>query len=166
MSEKPADPYEERKAPLFCLPDSSQKRTCLSDFFGKWVVLYFYPKDNTPGCTLEAMQFSQAMEEFAKLGTRVIGISQDSPEHHVKFIERHDLTVLLLSDTDHEVLKLYDAWQPKTMFGKEFLGTIRTTFLIDPRGIIVKVWRKVSVKGHAEAVRAALLTNQKKENPS
>jgi thioredoxin-dependent peroxiredoxin len=166
MSEKEEDPYEGRKAPPFCLPDSSQKMTCLVDFSGKWVVLYFYPKDNTPGCTLEAMQFSNAMEEFAKLGAQVIGISQDSPESHVKFIDRHELTVLLLSDTDHEVLKLYDAWQPKTMFGKEFLGTIRTTFLIDPQGNIVEVWRRVSVKGHAEAVRSALLEHQKKGNLS
>ena len=166
MSQKQADPYAGREAPSFCLPDSSGKKTCLSDFRGKWVVLYFYPKDNTPGCTLEAMQFSQAMEEFAKLGTQVIGISQDSPESHLKFIDRHDLSVLLLSDTDHEVLKLFDVWQPKTMFGKEFLGTVRTTFLIDPRGLIVEVWRKVSVKGHAEAVREALLSNQKKENPA
>ncbi|HTY16045.1 MAG TPA: peroxiredoxin [Methanoregulaceae archaeon] len=166
MSAKPADPYKGRKAPSFCLPDSSRKMTCLSDFLGKWVVLYFYPKDNTPGCTLEAMQFSNAMEDFAKLGAQVIGISQDSPESHVKFIDRHGLTVLLLSDTDHEVLKLYDAWQPKTMFGKEILGTIRTTFLIDPRGTIVEVWRRVSVKGHADAVREALLTNQKMGNSS
>jgi len=112
------------------------------------------------------MQFSNAMEDFAKLGAQVIGISQDSPESHVKFIDRHGLTVLLLSDTDHEVLKLYDAWQPKTMFGKEILGTIRTTFLIDPRGTIVEVWRRVSVKGHADAVREALLTNQKMGNSS
>ncbi len=162
MPEKPVDPFTGQKAPSFCLPDSSQKKTCLSDFLGTWVVLYFYPKDNTPGCTLEAMQFSSAMEEFAKLGAQVIGISQDSPESHEKFIDRHGLTVLLLSDTDHEVLKRYDVWQPKTMFGKEFLGTVRTTFLIDPQGIIVEVWRKVSVKGHADAVREALLAHQKK----
>ena len=159
------DPFTGRKAPSFCLPDSSGKETCLSEFRGTWIVLYFYPKDNTPGCTLEAMQFSQAMEEFADLGARVIGISQDSPESHLKFIDRHDLTVLLLSDTDHEALKLYDVWQPKTMFGKEFLGTVRTTFLIDPDGIITDVWRRVSVKGHAEAVRQALLSNKKKRNP-
>jgi thioredoxin-dependent peroxiredoxin len=165
MPKEPVDPYTGREAPAFCLPDSDGKKTCLSEFRGKWVVLYFYPKDNTPGCTLEAMQFSQAMEEFAKLRAQVIGISQDSPESHLKFIERHDLTVLLLSDTSHEVLKLYDAWQPKTMFGKEFLGTTRTTFLIDPRGVIVKVWRKVSVKGHAEVVRQALLSNKDTKKP-
>lgn len=161
MSTLEADPFIGREAPTFCLPDPSGKKTCLSDFLGTWVVLFFYPKDNTPGCTLEAMQFSAAMEEFARLGAQVIGISQDSPDSHLKFIDRHDLTVILLSDTDHEVLKAYDAWQPKTMFGKEFLGTVRTTFLIDPRGIIVEVWRRVSVKGHAEAVRQALLSHQK-----
>ncbi|HVP93602.1 MAG TPA: peroxiredoxin [Methanoregulaceae archaeon] len=165
MPQEPADPYEGREAPPFCLPDSEGKETCLLDFRGKWVVLYFYPKDNTPGCTLEAMQFSQAMEEFSHLGAQVIGISQDSPESHLKFIDRHDLTVLLLSDLNHEVLKLYDAWRPKTIFGKEFLGTVRTTFLINPDGIIAEVWRNVSVKGHAEAVRLALLANQERKVP-
>ena len=163
MPQEPVDPFVGKQAPSFCLPDSGGKMTCLSDFKGKWVVLYFYPKDNTPGCTLEAMQFSQAMEEFVSLGAQVIGISQDSPESHLNFIDRHDLTVLLLSDTDRGTLKLYDAWQPRKLFGKEFLGTVRTTFLIDPDGTIVEVWRNVSVKGHAEAVRQALLADKAKK---
>jgi thioredoxin-dependent peroxiredoxin len=157
MTKKGKDIFVGREAPEFCLPDSYNKSVCLKDFRGKWVVLYFYPKDNTPGCTLEAIQFSGAMEKFADLGAQVIGVSQDSPESHVKFIDRHDLTVLLLSDPNHEVHKAYDVWKPKMMFGKEFLGTVRSTFLIDPQGKIAEVWRKVSVKGHAEVVRQGLL---------
>jgi len=157
MAEKQEDILKGREAPSFCLPDPGGKQVCLKDFLGKWVVLYFYPKDNTPGCTLEAMQFSAALEKFAELGAKVIGVSQDSPESHVKFIDRHDLTVLLLSDGSHDVHKAYNVWKPKTMFGKEFLGTVRSTFLIDPEGVIVEVWRKVSVKGHAEEVRQVLL---------
>jgi peroxiredoxin Q/BCP len=154
---KDVDPFVGKLAPSFCIPDAEGKEICLESFRGKWVVLYFYPRDNTPGCTLEAIQFSKALEEFAGLGAQVIGVSTDSPESHVKFTEKHDLTVLLLSDTDHHVIAAYGAWKPKTFFGKEILGTERDTFLIDPDGTIVEVWRKVSVKGHAEAVKEALL---------
>jgi len=158
--EQNAYPFVGRPAPPFCLPDAGGKEVCLEGFRGKWVVLYFYPRDNTPGCTLEAIQFSKALEEFASLGAQVIGVSTDSPESHVKFAERHDLTVLLLSDPDHHVVASYGAWKPKTFFGKEILGTERDTFLIDPEGKIAEVWRKVSVKGHAEAVKAALLARK------
>jgi len=120
-------------------------------------VLYFYPRDNTPGCTLEALQFNAALEQFADLGAQVIGISADSPESHQKFADKYKLSIILLSDTGHTVLKAYDAWKPMTMFGREFLGTSRDTFLIDPKGTIVKIWRKVNPKGHAEEVRAALV---------
>jgi peroxiredoxin Q/BCP len=150
------DPFEGREAPAFCLKNAEGTEVCLSDFRGKWVVLYFYPRDNTPGCTLEAMQFNAALEGFGQLGAQVIGVSADSEESHRKFAKRHDLSVLLLSDPDHNVLLAYDAWKPKVMFGKEILGTVRTTFLIDPSGKIAQVWRKVSVKGHAEEVKAAL----------
>jgi peroxiredoxin Q/BCP len=155
------DPFVGRPAPLFCLPDAGGKEICLEGFRGKWVVLYFYPRDNTPGCTLEAIQFSKALEEFAGLGAQVIGVSTDSPESHQEFAERHDLAVLLLSDPDHHVIGAYGAWKPKTFFGKEILGTERDTFLIDPEGKIAEVWRKVSVKGHAEAVKEALLAQKK-----
>jgi peroxiredoxin Q/BCP len=107
------------------------------------------------------MQFNAALEKFADLDAQVIGVSADSPESHQKFAEKHNLSILLLSDTEHSVLKAYDAWKPKTMFGKEFLGTQRDTLLIDPEGKIIAVWRKVSPKGHAEEVKAILLEKKK-----
>jgi thioredoxin-dependent peroxiredoxin len=161
MVQSPEDPFIGKKAAAFCLPDAEGASICLDGFKGKWVVLYFYPKDNTPGCTIEAMQFNAALEKFADLGAQVIGISADSPESHQKFAEKHSLSVLLLSDTDHAVLRAYDSWKPKTMFGREFLGIQRDTFLIDPDGTIVAVWRKVSPKGHAEEVKAVLLEKKK-----
>jgi thioredoxin-dependent peroxiredoxin len=154
------DPFIGKPAPSFCLPDAEGKEVCLESFRGKWVVLYFYPKDNTPGCTLEAIQFSAALEKFAEIGAQVIGVSKDSPESHAKFAEKHELTVLLLSDADHRVIGSYGSWKPKTFFGKEILGTSRDTFLIDPEGKITDAWRKVSVKGHAEAVKEALLARK------
>jgi len=165
LMEPNIDPFVGKPAPPFCLPDAEGKEVCLESFRGKWVVLYFYPRDNTTGCTLEAIQFSKALEEFASLGAQVIGVSTDSPESHVKFAEKHDLTVLLLSDPDHRVVGAYDAWKPKSFMGKEFLGTERDTFLIDPVGKIIEVWRKVSVKGHAEAVKAALLVRKSGGEP-
>jgi len=149
-----------RPAPAFCLPDKELKEFCLEQFRGKWVVLYFYPKDNTPGCTIEAMQFNAALEGFADLGAQVIGVSGDSPASHQDFAARHDLKILLLSDTEHGILRAYDAWKPMKMFGKEFLGTQRDTFLIDPEGMIAAVWRKVDPRGHADEVRAVLLAKQ------
>jgi thioredoxin-dependent peroxiredoxin len=161
MAQSLEDPFIGKKAAAFCLPDAEGTSICLDGFKGKWVVLYFYPKDNTPGCTIEAMQFNAALEKFAGLGAKVIGISADSPESHQKFAEKHSLSVLLLSDTDHAVLRAYDSWKPKTMFGREFLGIQRDTFLIDPNGTIVAVWRKVSPKGHAEEVKGVLLEKKK-----
>jgi peroxiredoxin Q/BCP len=157
MTQSQKDPFIGKKAPSFCLPDAQRTRICLESFKGKWVVLYFYPRDNTPGCTLEAMQFNASLEKFADIGAQVIGVSADSPESHRKFAQKHDLSILLLSDEEHTVLKAYDAWKPKTMYGREFFGTQRDTFLIDPDGMIVAVWRKVSPKGHAEEVKAVLL---------
>jgi peroxiredoxin Q/BCP len=107
------------------------------------------------------MQFNAALEKFADLGAQVIGVSSDSPESHQKFAEKHNLSILLLSDTEHTVLMAYDAWKPKTMFGKEFFGTQRDTFLIDPQGVIVAVWRKVNPRGHAEKVKSTLLEKKK-----
>jgi len=131
---------------------------CLEQFRGKWVVLYFYPRDNTPGCTIEALQFNAALQGFADIGAQVLGVSSDSPESHQKFADKYNLTILLLSDTGHGVLKAYDAWKPMKMFGKEFLGTRRDTFLIDPEGMVAHVWRSVNPKGHADEVKAALLS--------
>ena len=150
MSEQAPDPFTGRKAPAFCLPDAKGKTSCLENFRGKWIVLYFYPRDNTPGCTLEALQFNAALQEFADLGAQVIGVSTDTPESHQKFAEKYNLSILLLADTTHTVLKTYDSWKPKVMFGKEFLGTQRDTFLIDPDGTIIRVWRRVNPKGHAD----------------
>jgi len=160
MVKKDIDAFIGQQAPHFCLPDAGGKEVCLLTFRGKWVVLYFYPKDNTPGCTLEAVTFSAALEQFAALGAQVIGVSGDSSESHQRFAEKHGLSVVLLSDTDHNVLKAYDAWKPKALFGKEILGTERDTFLISPDGTIVEVWRKVKVNGHAEAVRTSLISRR------
>jgi peroxiredoxin Q/BCP len=161
MVEKGIDVFVNRQAPDFCLPDAGENEVCLSAFRGKWIVLYFYPKDNTPGCTLEVVTFSAALEQFAALGAQVIGVSGDSPGSHQRFIDKHNLTVVLLSDTDHQVLKAYDAWKPKVMFGKEVPVTERDTFLINPDGKIVEVWRKVRVNGHAEAVKTTLISMSK-----
>jgi peroxiredoxin Q/BCP len=143
-------------APDFCLPDKDRRRVCLRDFKGKWVVLYFYPRDNTSGCTREAVAFTQKLEEFAQLNAVVIGVSADSVESHAKFAEKHDLTVTLLSDTTREVLDRYGVWQRKRLYGKEYWGTVRSTFLIDPEGQLAGGWRNVKVEGHAEAVKGRL----------
>ncbi len=157
MPREDTDPLTGKPAPDFCLPDAGNQTVCLNAFRGKWVVLYFYPRDNTPGCTIEAMQFNASLQQFAGLGAQVIGVSGDSPESHQDFAARHNLELLLLSDGKHEVLKAYGSWQPVKMFGKEFLGTRRDTFLIDPEGIIAAVWRAVNPKGHADEVKAVLL---------
>jgi peroxiredoxin Q/BCP len=143
-------------APEFCLESSLKKKICLSEMRGKWVVLYFYPKDETPGCTVEAIDFTKAIGDIEKLGAVVLGVSRDTVESHCKFAERHKLAVPLLSDPGHAVHEAYGAWRPKTIFGKEVLGAVRCTFLVDPEGKIAHVWPKVSVFGHIEEVRAAL----------
>jgi peroxiredoxin Q/BCP len=144
------------EAPRFCLPDKDDNKVCLKDFKGRWLVLYFYPKDNTSGCTLEAMHFTQALAAFKKMGAEIVGMSPDSPESHCKFADKHKLKVTLLSDVDHKVLESYGAWQKKKMYGKEFWGVIRSTFLLDPRGKIREAWRKVKVAGHVDEVKSRL----------
>ncbi|MCU0632633.1 MAG: peroxiredoxin [Methanolinea sp.] len=156
MALQTSDPLLGQHAPPFCLPDSRAHEVCLSSYRGRWVVLYFYPRDNTPGCTLEALSFNNALESFAGLGAQVLGVSSDTPESHQRFADRNNLSILLLSDTSHRVLEAYHSWKPKKIFGKEVLGTQRDTFLIDPEGRVVDVWRKVSPKGHADEVKAAL----------
>lgn len=157
MAAQNDDPILGNMAPPFCLPDSQGNEVCLGQYRGKWVVLYFYPRDNTPGCTLEALSFNAALESFAELGAQVLGVSADTPDSHQKFADRHNLQILLLSDTSHHVLEAYHSWQPKKIFGKDVLGTQRDTFLIDPEGRVVEVWRKVSPKGHADEVRTSLI---------
>ena len=142
-------------APAFTLNNAQSKPVSLSDFAGRCVVLYFYPKDNTSGCTKEAQAFSSLLSEFQKQNAVVIGISPDSEASHARFIEKHGLTVELLSDPDKEVCNLYGVWQKKKMAGREYMGVVRTTFLIDPEGTIVRVWGKVRVNGHADAVLQA-----------
>lgn len=144
------------KAPDFTLPASNGENVTLSQFRGKYIVLYFYPKDMTPGCTTEACEFRDQYEVFTELGAVVIGISPDSIERHKKFIEKHRLPFLLLADEKQDVAKLYNVWKLKKNFRKEYMGIERSTFLIDPDGQIIKEWRKVKVNGHVEEVLNAL----------
>ncbi len=143
---------EGQSAPDFSLQDQSGKKNSLKDFRKKSVILYFYPKDNTPGCTIEALDFTKIKSEFDKLNSVVIGISKDSCESHKKFVDGKSLDIILLSDSDKEVNKMYGVWKPKKIMGREFLGTVRSTFLIDPKGKISKIWYDVNAKGHAKEV--------------
>jgi peroxiredoxin Q/BCP len=140
------------KAPNFTLPDQTGKMHSLSDYAGGWVILYFYPEDDTPGCTTEACGFRDDYDLLRERGLTVLGVSKDSVKSHAKFAEKYNLNFTLLSDESLEVLKAYEAWAPKTMFGREFLGTIRKTFLINPAGEIVKEYPKVSPVGHSAAI--------------
>ena len=151
---------EGTKAPAFTLPDQDSESVSLSDFKGSWVVLYFYPKDDTPGCTVEACEFTDGISEMEGLNAVVLGCSPDSPEKHRKFIAKHDLGVRLLSDPDHGVMETYGAWGEKTLYGRVSLGVIRSTVLIDPEGRVAHHWKKVTAKGHAEKVREKLAALQ------
>ena len=153
MPDTPDDPLLGKPAPPFCLPDADEQNVCLADMAGKWVVVYFYPRDNTPGCTLEARSFSESADEFTALGAVIIGVSGDSVDSHKKFSDKQNLRFTILSDTDHEVLKSYGVWKEKKLFGSIGLGTERSTFLIGPDGTIASVWRKVRVIGHADEVK-------------
>ncbi len=144
------------KAPEFCLPNQDEAEICLRDLVGKWVVLYFYPKDNTPGCSTEACDFSNELEEFEDLDAIILGVSPDSPKKHINFITKKELKITLLSDESKSVLKAYNAWGLKKMYGKEYRGVIRSTCIISPDGKIVATWNKVKVKGHVQAVKEKL----------
>lgn len=137
-------------APDFTLKANTGEDVSLSDFRGKNVVLYFYPKDMTPGCTTEACDFRDHYSELQGLNTVVLGVSPDPVDRHTKFIEKHDLPFLLLADEDHEVAEQYGVWKLKKNFGKEYMGIERSTFIIDSEGKLVKEWRKVSVKDHVK----------------
>ncbi len=139
-------------APNFTLMDDSNKEVTLSSFLGKKVVLYFYPRDNTPGCTTEACQFRDAYDEFLACGAVVIGISPDSAKSHGSFREKFNLPFYLLADPDKEVIKLYDTLKEKNMYGKAYLGVERSTYLIDEYGTISAVFPKVKADGHAEEI--------------
>lgn len=144
------------KAPMFTLPNQDDEKTALKDLAGQWVVLYFYPKDDTPGCTKEACEFTDNLREFDKLNATILGVSPDKPEKHQKFIDKYDLKITLLSDTEKKVMEKYGAFGVKKMYGKEVMGVIRSTFLIDPKGKVAHAWRSVKAAGHAEKVREKL----------
>ena len=141
-----------QQAPNFTLENEQGQQVSLSDFKGKNVVLYFYPKDMTPGCTTEACDFRDAYEDFSELNAVILGVSMDDANRHTKFIEKHGLPFSLLVDADHTVAESYNVWVLKKMYGKEYMGIERSTFLINPEGIIIKEWRKVKVKNHIEEV--------------
>ena len=149
-------------APEFCLLNEKNEEMCLKDFKGKWVVLYYYPKAMTPGCTTEACNFSDRFDSFEATNTVILGVSADSPARQLKFSNKHELRFPLLSDIDHNILKAYGVWKPKKLYGKEFLGIVRSTFIIDPEGNIAKIWPKVKVTGHADDVKESLIELQKK----
>jgi len=144
------------KAPPFRLPDENGNVVSLDELKGKWVVLYFYPRDNTPGCTTEAIDFSSSIEDFNAMNARVMGVSRDSMLSHQKFIDKKELKVTLLTDAEHEMMEDYGVWQLKKLYGKESMGIVRSTFIIDPEGKIAHLWPKVKVKGHVDEVKACL----------
>jgi thioredoxin-dependent peroxiredoxin len=146
-------------APKFTAPNREGKSTSLEDFQGRSIVLYFYPKDNTPGCTTEAIDFTDKLAEFQALNTQVIGISPDSIASHGKFIDKHNLKIILLSDPEHQIAESYGVWQLKKFMGKEYMGIVRSTFLINPTGNISHIWSNVRVKNHVDTVLKQLTEN-------
>ena len=144
------------KAPNFSLPNQDNAEISLQDFRGRWVVLYFYPKDKTPGCTQEACDFRDNLANLSGLNAVVLGVSPDSVKTHQSFIDKESLNFTLLSDTDKKALKSYGAWGLKKLYGKEYEGVIRSTFVIDPQGKIAFLWKNVKVKGHIDAIKEKL----------
>jgi peroxiredoxin Q/BCP len=145
-----------RQAPRFTLPDQDGKPVSSTGLFGRWVVLYFYPRDDTPGCTVEACEFTALRGEFDELGAEVLGCSSDNASAHTKFIGKHRLGIRLLTDADRSVMKAYGAFGKKVMYGKQVEGVIRSTVLIAPDGKVAHHWAKVRAAGHAEQVRGVL----------
>jgi peroxiredoxin Q/BCP len=143
-------------APEFDLPRDGGGRIKLSDFKGKPLVLFFYPKDDTSGCTAESIAFTALAEQFAKAGATIVGMSPDSAQCHDRFIKKHNLSVILAADEEKTTLEAYGVWKKKSMYGRNFMGVERTTFLIRADGTIATIWQKVKVPGHAEAVLAAV----------
>ncbi len=143
-------------APAFTLSNQHGQKISLTDLKGRWVVLYSYPKDDTPGCTKEACQFTSAMNDFADLNAVVLGVSADSPADHLAFIQKFDLKIDLLSDQSKQMLQSYGLWQEKQRDGKSYMGVDRQTFVIDPQGNLAFHWPKVEPDGHADTVRKKL----------
>ena len=147
---------ENTKAPNFNLPSTTNKKYSLNDSLGKYLVLYFYPKDDTPGCTIETNEFNKLLSKFKKLQCEVYGISKDSLKSHYKFKDKYKIKFHLLADEELKVLKKYKVWKKKKFMGKEFMGIVRTTYLLDKKGQIVKVWNNVKAKDHADEVLETL----------
>ncbi len=141
-----------QKAKNISLLNQSNELVSTETLKGKWIVLYFYPRDNTPGCTIEAIDFSKLKPEFDQLDAVILGVSPDSIKKHCNFIEKKDLTITLLSDPEHELIESYGAWQLKKFMGREAMGVVRSTWLIDPQGVICESWSPVKVKNHAQIV--------------
>lgn len=156
MSQQSGSAKSGAAAPKFDLESDAGERVSLGDFKGKWLVIYFYPRDNTPGCTREAQGFTEAVGRLKKLGAEVVGVSKDSVQSHCGFKEKIGIRFPLLSDPDLAAHKAYGAWGAKTMYGKKVHGTIRSTFLVSPDGKIARAWSSVKVDGHVEKVLAAL----------
>ena len=150
------------KAPSFSLPSTSNKKYSLKNSLGKYVVLYFYPKDDTPGCTIETNDFNKLLPKFKKLNCEIFGISKDNLKSHNKFRDKYKIKFDLLADEEIKVLKKYKVWAKKKFMGREFMGIVRTTFLIDKKGKILKVWENVKVKDHAKEVLDTLSNIVKK----
>jgi len=146
--------------PDFCLPNQDEEEICFRDIRGRWIVLYFYPKDNTPGCTTEACDFTVALPDFNGLDAIVLGVSPDSPKKHRSFIEKKALKITLLADEDKELCSLMGVWQLKKFMGKEYMGVVRSTFIINPEGKVAASWEKVRVKEHVLAVKEKLQSLQ------
>ena len=145
-----------KKAPAFSLSNAEGQTVKLADFKGKKVVLYFYPKDDTPGCTKESCDFRDAQAPLKKAGAVVLGISPDSVESHQRFRDKFSLSFPLLADPEHQAIEAYGVWKEKSMYGRKFMGVERSSFLIDEQGILIEEWRKVKVEGHVEDVLASL----------
>lgn len=143
------------RAPVFTAPVGGGGKIAMKDLKGKKIVLYFYPKDDTPGCTTEARDFTELKRKFSANGIAIIGVSKDSVAKHDKFTDKHDLRIALASDEDGAICGKYGVWVEKKNYGRTYMGIERSTFLIDGKGKVARVWRKVRVKGHAEAVLAA-----------
>ncbi|TXK75390.1 thioredoxin-dependent thiol peroxidase [Paenibacillus sp. N3.4] len=156
MAKKKETETIRRLAPDFTLPASNGSKVSLHDYRGKKVVIYFYPKDNTPTCTQESCDFRDYNGKFAELGVEVIGISPDELKSHDKFIAKYELPFLLLSDPEHQVAEQFGVWAMKKLYGREYMGIVRSTFLINEEGYIVKEWSKVKVKNHVQSVLDAI----------
>jgi len=150
------DVAEGSKAPAFSMPTDADGKTALKDYKGKALVLYFYPKDDTSGCTKQAIGFTEQIKAFEKAGAEILGVSRDPVKKHDKFKDKHDLKITLGSDEEGKVTEAYGVWVEKSMYGRKYMGIERSTFLIDAKGKVARVWRKVKVPGHVDEVLEAV----------